>query len=119
MSLIVFLFGLVVGILLDRYFNPHTPPVSQSQNIPIGIGKAQIIYKDAQGDPTKRTITIIAIYSRDDDYKIYAYCHLRNDYRTFLSTRIQELMDLKSGKVTDEPVKQLDKYITNLFSNAA
>lgn len=59
-----------------------------------------IEYTDAQGSPTKRTIdvewvTFEGVYSP----LIFAYCHLRQDYRSFYVDRISRCVNSHSGVI--------------------
>ncbi|CAD6040538.1 hypothetical protein [Escherichia coli] len=57
----------------------------------------EIIYEDANGDITERQISVL----KYDPVirKIYAWCHLRRDSRTFFEQRIHSATDVDAGEV--------------------
>lgn len=64
-----------------------------------------IEYMDAVGNVTKRTIDFEGlIKGRSADWQIYAYCHLRNDYRQFKIANIRRLWD-SFGHEISNPVQ--------------
>jgi TM2 domain-containing membrane protein YozV len=85
---------------------------------------AFISYIDVQGQPSQRRITIKSVYpTHDNDYMIEAFCHEKNAERTFKLSRIQQLTDVETGEIFDEPSKYfIDRYLdspigklTNVF----
>jgi hypothetical protein len=61
-----------------------------------------IQYKDSEGNILKRTISDITL---DGDRKINAFCHLRNDIRTFHIANIEHIIDPKTGNIEKNPWK--------------
>jgi hypothetical protein len=61
-----------------------------------------IRYKDSDGNDTKRNISHINIEGRD---RINAYCHMRNETRTFLINNIIYIVDPKTGNIDRNPWK--------------
>lgn len=59
-----------------------------------------IRYKDSEGNVLKRTISDIRL---DGDRKINAFCHLRNDMRTFNIANIEQIIDPKTGNIEKNP----------------
>ncbi len=55
----------------------------------------QIIYVDRNGNRTERRITI----NRIENGYVYAFCHLRNDERTFFWSRMEHCVNCASGEV--------------------
>lgn len=63
---------------------------------------AFISYTDAKGETSARTITIRRIYSEfDQPTTIMAYCHLREDIRSFSIANISEMVCVDTGEVLD------------------
>lgn len=59
---------------------------------------AEIDYIDKYGNFTRRKITTETLYLYDDGViVIRAFCHLRKDYRTFVSKRIQYWVDSRTS----------------------
>ncbi|MDR2097666.1 MAG: WYL domain-containing protein [Spirochaetaceae bacterium] len=85
---------------------------------------AQIIYTDGDGETTRRKIDIIYIAKRDydygDGYYIKAFCHLRNENRTFNIERIQQTK--VDGNIVDiiqyivDTYRNTDKYNQTILS---
>lgn len=61
----------------------------------------RIVYEDASGDQTERRITPLHCSASG---VITAYCHLRNDERTFRLDRIRVVYDSGTGKALDKHV---------------
>lgn len=62
-------------------------------------GTYEIDYVDAMGQPSQRTITIKKVYRNGGTAYIDAYCHLRNDKRTFVMSRIVgAMLNTKTGE---------------------
>lgn len=66
----------------------------------------EITYIDSEGKITKRRITTINVYPKDEfeDY-LESYCHKQKDSRTFVSSRISKAVDLQTGEIL--PTKKL------------
>lgn len=64
-----------------------------------------ILYSDAKNNQTRRRVTVREIIlSANEEILIRAYCHERRAGRTFRADRIQEVVDLETGEVIDEPL---------------
>ena len=70
-----------------------------------------IIYKDAQGRKTQRVIRLKKL--QGDHYEAYitAFCELRKEDRTFITTRILGVYDPATGEVLGEAVDFFAPYI--------
>jgi hypothetical protein len=78
---------------------------------------AEIAYRDRDGAPTKRRITVRRLHgSEDPEYGntgwifvryAYAWCHERQDYRHFAVSRIESLTDLSTGEVIDTGTRDI------------
>lgn len=82
--------------------------VDTSQKVPNALAvilrsiseKVQVIleYQATEADkPTKRTVEPVGIFHQSNNWYIYAYCHLRADYRQFRTDRIHGMT------LTNEP----------------
>jgi hypothetical protein len=78
-------------------------------DLPISV---EIKYRDRDGEITNRRIDIIYIAASDysDDYYIKAFCHLRNENRTFNIERIQKT--IVNGNSVD-----IIQHIVNTYRN--
>lgn len=64
----------------------------------------EIEYVDGDGASIRRRVTPHEIVTwGGDGYGINGHCHLRDEHRTFLVSRISSLVDLGSGQVFDDP----------------
>lgn len=90
----------------------------------IGIGATyQIDYRTAQGELTSRTITINSITRDHRTTYINAYCHLRNEDRTFhLDRIIGYITDNNTGEILDpnilSPLKKTIIVPTDIIKSA-
>lgn len=65
-------------------------------------------YRDAEGAATARRITVRQVTRRaDGDVLVVAYCHERRAMRSFLASRVDELIDLSTGEVAENPTAYL------------
>lgn len=58
-----------------------------------------ISYRDGSDEITERIISEIVA---EPPNTIYAFCHLRNEMRTFLMSRIEQVVELNTGKVISD-----------------
>jgi hypothetical protein len=75
------------------------PPLSSS-------GKSYLIdYQDFDGNVTRRTITVKRISKEGGCIYIKAYCHLRDELRTFRRDRIiGQIIDEETGELLDKEI---------------
>lgn len=64
-----------------------------------------IQYESASGEITERTIDVLRYNPATG--KIYAYCHLRRDNRSFFTDRVLESIDVDTGEL----IPDLDEYL--------
>jgi tellurite resistance protein len=58
-----------------------------------------IVYRDAQGNTTQRVIRLKRLAGSHFEGYLTAHCELRNEIRTFITSRIQTLYDPATGEV--------------------
>ncbi len=75
----------------------------------------RIVYKDENGTTTRRDIRVINYSESNSNGLIMAYCHLRNDIRTFREDRVAECFDLQTGEV----ISDLSNYLKSIHFNAS
>lgn len=76
---------------------------------------AQIIYVDSKGQKSERRITIHSVSkTANNDYIIKSYCHEKNSQRSFRLTRIQQLTDMETGEIFENP----SLYFTEKFQDS-
>ena len=79
-------------------YDVYMPPDSLAMTMPAPApAQFRIRYMDADGQRTRRNITIHPFSSTPRNFS--AYCHLRKATRTFLFDRIVEVIDLNTGEV--------------------
>jgi uncharacterized tellurite resistance protein B-like protein len=62
-----------------------------------------IEYKDVNGLPSKRRITVYNILPiGSNDFYLESFCHEKNSDRTFKLSRIEEMIELDSGEVIED-----------------
>jgi hypothetical protein len=74
----------------------------------------RITYQDRNDERTTRDI-VAKQYLDHSPGEIYAYCKLRRAHRTFVTSRIEQAIDLDTGEV----VKRLPTYFREHRTNAA
>jgi predicted DNA-binding transcriptional regulator YafY len=88
------------GKTLDDFIGLYNSPAWPHDGIqlPTQLGEAiysgkrlQITYVDKDGEKTRRWVTPIQVLGYADYIYLRAYCHLRNDERTFRLDRIVEV----------------------------
>jgi predicted DNA-binding transcriptional regulator YafY len=119
--MLTFIIGLVVGLLIGLYFsfriiysqererlagkfinrklsktvlNEHVQKLKKGQIL-------EIKYVDMSARESERKIRIIDIIPKPSgkDYELYCYCYLKEEERTFLVSRLLEVVDIESGEV--------------------
>jgi len=76
---------------------------------------AQIIYVDSRGQKSERRITMHSVsQTANNDYVVKGYCHEKNAQRTFRLTRIQQLTDMETGEIFENP----SQYFTERFQDS-
>jgi len=76
---------------------------------------AQIIYIDSKGQKSERRITMnSATQTANSDYILKAYCHEKKAQRTFRLARIQQLTDMETGEIFENP----SQYFTERFEDS-
>ncbi|MEM6499990.1 MAG: YafY family protein [Pseudomonadota bacterium] len=83
------------------YFSLHRKPETLEKNslIRTAIRQRQVVqiaYENAAGISSKRKIRPLVVWSLPDGWMVSAWCELKQDFRTFRSDRISDLV------VTDE-----------------
>jgi hypothetical protein len=82
-------------------------------DLPVKI-QAEIRYVDGEGQETTRRITTRHFGPENDDYCILAYCHLRQQNRTFKSSRIRQFVDVSTGEV----VGDIPSYLRHAYDDS-
>ena len=79
-----------------------------------------IDYLDKSGNPTSRSVCTDEVYEYDDGVLVLrAWCFLRNDYRTFVSNRIQSCRDAFSKEVVTDLPSRLKRHSLSDPGNVA
>lgn len=73
----------------------------------------QIAYEDRQGDVTERRVLPLAVLYYEHSVMLLAYCTLRNDYRSFHVTNIQDVQPLDES-FRPNRVRLLNEYVADL-----
>lgn len=69
--------------------------------VPRGIRRVSFDYLDQDGNLTTREVT--ARRYREREGKLYAFCHLRDDDRTFfVDSILGDVVDAKTGELLDK-----------------
>ena len=71
-----------------------------------------LTYEDIEGNISERLVNSIRLVETPEGEFLWAYCHLRNDYRAFRLDRIRQVRDYKSGAHTDDPVSFFEPYMS-------
>ena len=92
-------------IIIPKVDSPEIVKKKEFFNVmPINI-LIFIKYKDAKGEISERRVTIRHINNRSDgDCDLFSYCHEREDFRTFLLSRVLEITDIKTGETIENPM---------------
>ncbi len=76
-----------------------------------------IDYIDAKGVATNRQIRLKSYTVNDENTNamLFAYCYMRNAYRTFYASRVKRCVDLENGEVIENLPKYLEKEYEDLY----
>jgi predicted DNA-binding transcriptional regulator YafY len=78
-----------------------------------GKEKARFAYRDANGEPTRRTVRPLALHFWGQVWTLAAWCELRQDFRTFRVDRAEE-MELTGEPFQREPGRTLEDYLARI-----
>lgn len=74
--------------------------------------QTQLLYKAFEAaDATQRIIEPVGIFHDHDNWYVFAFCHLRNDYRQFRTDRIQSIRTTDDGFTREH--LSLEAYLKN------
>ena len=119
-----------IALLMQKYREdnlpkkPFSPPPANKDTPKINkTGTYQIDYQNRKFEVTTRIITIKKIYRKNNINYIRAFCHLRDEYRTFkLDSIIGYITDIETGEMLDpallNPLKKTippTQFNTNLI----
>lgn len=78
-----------------------------------------IRYVDAKGDESERRISVRRIYTADDptDFYIQAYCFEREAPRAFYASRMEEVIDLETGEVFENPIEFFKRELSPVIES--
>ncbi|BBV41344.1 hypothetical protein [Citrobacter portucalensis] len=104
---------------LDKTFPknhlPQDKPKQQRKKKPkkhtIRGVELDVLYMDSKGDLTHRQIRVINY--TESTQKIYAWCSLRDDFRTFFTYKMTNIIDINTGEVVDD----LDEYLSQKINS--
>lgn len=75
------------------------------------FGDYNITYTDQQGMTTNRDISVIRAFENRGRHAVSAYCHLREDQRTFVDERISRAVDTATGEIVRSVARHaIDKF---------
>jgi hypothetical protein len=89
----------------NKYSNlrKHSAPLSERT-----LGVYDIEYGDHDGVITKRKISVTGVSATDVAVYVRAYCHLRDDERTFRAERMLEASKVGGSKISDPEIHFMD-----------
>lgn len=92
-----------------------TVPVDDDRPVTLaGIGCAfGFLYEDDSGQVTWRRVTVRGLAPEDDDVRLRAYCHERHAPRLFRSSRVRELVNLRTGEVIDHANDYFRRFLSD------
>lgn len=134
-SFIVFasiLAGAIISMFLGAYFasyskseyiyiektsvNKKEIPKKRGPKKKVFINKNfNIIYKSSNNEISEREITLIYLKPQNDYYELGSFCYLKNAERTFLSERINRLVDSETGEEINNAFQYFDKLYKSLY----
>lgn len=110
-------------IIETREFHDRVPPrARQSDSLPPISGPTEnpftydIRYSDAGGNSTHRRITVESI---DAFGYLTAWCWSRNARRTFIASRINEMVDPRTGEIISHPRQHLQSQFKQEFDTGS
>lgn len=88
---------------LDHEDEGHTAALPQKSKAGLTLPmELEIQYRDFHGEPTEREITLEEVRLTESGVYLEAFCHLRDEERTFkLSRVVGEAVNVKTGELID------------------
>ena len=84
----------------DMLLTAAPDPEPLLEGLTIGIS-----YEDGSGHVSERLVNCIRLVDAPDGRVLWAYCHLRKDFRAFLFARIKQIRDYRTGALTEDPAR--------------
>lgn len=69
-----------------------------------------VVYENSAGEGSRRAVTLAQVWADGGVVYFRGYCHLADAVRSFRADRVQELVCLATGEVTDRPVEWLQAH---------
>jgi hypothetical protein len=70
---------------------------------PLGTVRLALHYEDGKGARSHRVIQVKSVQSHGDDYVMWGFCELRSRVQCFRIDRIVEIVDMRTGEVSENP----------------
>ena len=70
-----------------------------------------LTYEDLEGNVSERLVNSVRLVDAPEGPFLWAYCHLRKDYRAFRLDRIRQIRDYKTGAHTDNAAVFFKPYM--------
>ena len=86
-----------------------TPPEPEPLLEGLTVG---ITYEDLEGNESERLVNCISLVNTPEGRVLWAYCHLRRDYRAFDLDRILQVRDYRTGAHTDDAERFFAPYVS-------
>lgn len=78
-----------------------------------------ISYEDGGGHMSERLVNCIRLVDTPDGRVLWAYCHLRKDFRAFLFARIRQIRDYRTGALTQDPAQFFAPFMSRTAPDEA
>ena len=94
---VIIIIGFVCWVVYDQK-RLAVPPLKKQKHVP--TPEYLITYVDGEGNKTMREISQL-VPDKESEAHFSAYCHLRNDIRTFAVFRIVDAIKIETGENVD------------------
>lgn len=90
----------------SRKYQDITSDESYDGYIPLRL-ELEFSYMNAEGEASRRRVSVRAVKAFNHGAWIRGYCHLRNEDRTFRIDRMSNCVNIATGEIFDDPVKSI------------
>ena len=91
----------------DMMLTSPPEPEPLLEGLTVGIS-----YEDTGGNVSERLVNSIRLVDAPDGRYLWAYCHLRQDFRAFRLNRIKQIRDYRTGAQTEDAAAFFAPYLT-------
>lgn len=94
----------------SRKYQDVTSDESHDGYIPLRL-ELEFSYMNAEGEASRRRVSVHAVKAVNHGAWIRGYCHLRKEERTFRIDRMADCVNMETGEIFDDPIESIRQEV--------